>query len=293
MTLSGAPVLVRDDWNIDFNWGAGSPAWGTVNADQFSARWTRTVPLQAGRYRFTVTADDGARLWVNNQLIIDRWYDHATETFTAEVNVAGGNVPIRLEYYENQGHAEIRLNWVQISSLPAPTPTPTPPPAGTLTATVVTGALNLRSGPGIEHGVITSVSYGTQVGLTGYRNAAANWVQVRLADGRQGWMHASYLRSSTPISSLAVIDAPPPATGGPTGQTATVINAAHLNVRSGPGVGFSVLTVISRGTVVELAGYRNASATWVNIKLANGVQGWVNAAYLQSSYPFANLTVGG
>lgn len=294
MTLSGAPVLVRDDWNIDFNWGTGSPAWGTVNADQFSVRWTRAVPLNAGRYRFSVTSDDGARLWVNNQLIIDRWYDHATETFTAEVNVPGGNVPIKLEFYENQGHAEIRLNWVQISSAPAPTPTPVPtPPASGLTATVVTGALNMRSGPGIEHGVITSVSYGTQVGLTGYRNAAANWVQVRLADGRQGWMNAGYLRSSTPISSLAVIDAPPPATGGPTGQTATVVNATHLNVRSGPGVTSNVVTVIARGDVVELAGYRNANATWVKIKLANGVQGWVNAYYLQSSFPFANLTVGG
>jgi uncharacterized protein YraI len=292
MTLSGNPVLVRDDWAIDFNWGTGSPAWGVVSSDQFSARWTRTLPLNAGRYRFSVTSDDGARLWVNNQLIIDRWYDRATETFTAEIDLPGGNIPIRLEYYENLGHAEIRLNWTQISSAPAPTP---PPAAPSLTATVVTGALNMRSGPGIQHGVVATVGYGYQVALTGYRNAAATWVQVRLADGRQGWMNASYLRSNTPVASLTVIDTPPPPATGqpPAGQTATVVNAYRLNVRSGPGVAHGITTVIARGDVVELVGYRNASATWVKIRLANGVQGWVNAYYLQSSYPFANLTVGG
>lgn len=291
MTLSGNPALVRDDWNIDFNWGIGSPAGGVVNADQFSARWTRLVSLAAGRYRFTITSDDGARLWVNNQLVIDRWYDRTIETFTAEVDVAGGNIPIKLEYYENQGDAEIRLTWTQISSAPAPTPTPAPDPS--LTATVVAGALNMRLGPGTEHGVITAVSYGTTITLTGYRNAAATWVQVQLADGRQGWMNVSYLRTSYPIANLTVMDAPPPAAGGPTGQTATVTNAAYLNVRSGPGVEYNVVSVIARGTVVELAGYRNASATWVKIKLADGVQGWVNASYLTSSYPFADLTVGG
>lgn len=292
LTLSGNPLLVRDDLNLDFNWGVGSPAPGTVSADQFSVRWTRTFPLNAGRYRFSVTSDDGARLWVNNQLIIDTWYNHATETFSAEMNVPGGNVPIKLEYFENQGHAEARLNWVQISSAPAPTPTPTPPAGGSLTASVATGALNLRTGPGIGYDIITAVSYGTQVTLTGYRNAAANWVQVRLADGRQGWMNVNYLSTTYPIASLTVMDVPP-APGGTTGQTATVVNAAYLNVRSGPGVSYNVVTVIARGNVVELAGFRNASATWVKIRLANGVQGWVNTAYLQSSYPFSNLTVGG
>lgn len=138
---------------------------------------------------------------------------------------------------------------------------------------------------------LTIVSYGTQVTLTGYRNATANWVQVWLADGRQGWMNVNYLRTTYPIASLTVIDEPTPP-GGATGQTATVVNANYLNVRSGPGVSYNVVTVIARGTVVELVGFRNASATWVKVRLANGVQGWVNASYLQSSYPFSNLTVG-
>ncbi len=294
MSLSGSPVLVRDDWNVNFVWAGGSPAWGTVSADQFSARWTRNVQLNAGRYRFTITADDGARLWVNNQLVIDRWYDHATETFTGEINIPGGATPIKVEYYENLGHAELRLNWVQISSAPAPQPTPGSGQSSAPTAVVVAGALNMRQGPGTQYGVVTAVSYGTTVTLTGYRNQGATWVQVKLADGRQGWMSASYLQSSFPFINLVVSSEPVPNTGGgqSSAPTATVVNAYYLNVRSGPGLGYSVVSVVAGGDVVELAGYRNASTTWVKIRLDNGVQGWVNANYLQSSFPFANLAVG-
>jgi hypothetical protein len=73
MTLSGAPVLVRDDPSINFDWGGGSPAWNVVAADQFSVRWTRSVSLESGRYRFTTITDDGVRLWVNGQLLVDQW----------------------------------------------------------------------------------------------------------------------------------------------------------------------------------------------------------------------------
>ena len=73
--------------------------------------------------------------------------------------------------------------------------------------------------------------------------------------------------------------APPPTTGNYT-STAAVINAYHLNVRSGPGITYNVIAVINRGQVVGLTGEKNANATWVKIILSNGTQGWVNAYYL-------------
>ena len=74
VSLNGAPVLVRDDTFIDFIWGSATPAPNIVNADRFSVRWTRTLNLTPGRYFFTAHADDGVRLWVNNQLLIDEWH---------------------------------------------------------------------------------------------------------------------------------------------------------------------------------------------------------------------------
>lgn len=118
-TLSGAPVLVRDDAEINFNWGAGSPAAG-LPADGFSARWTRTVNFPAGNYRFTTTSDDGVRLWVNGHLLIDKWVDQTASSHSGVIFLSG-NVPLKLEYYENGGLASARLVWVMEGSTPPPT----------------------------------------------------------------------------------------------------------------------------------------------------------------------------
>ncbi|MBX3012983.1 MAG: hypothetical protein KF832_15815 [Caldilineaceae bacterium] len=108
--LSGAPVLVRDDSNIDFNWGNGSPD-SSINADNFSVRWQRSVDLGAGNYRFEVRVDDGVRLWVNNHLLIDQWREQNTSTYQGDIYLPGGAIPIRVEYFERAGGARIRLTW--------------------------------------------------------------------------------------------------------------------------------------------------------------------------------------
>ncbi|MCB9445921.1 MAG: hypothetical protein H6669_16970 [Ardenticatenaceae bacterium] len=114
--LIGEPVLVRDDAAVDFNWGLNTPDPQYIDFDRehFSARWTQTANLPAGRYRFIVTVDDGVRLWVNNQLLMDQWGHHAGATFAAEIDLPGGDVPIKVEYYDDVGLAEIHLSWSQI-----------------------------------------------------------------------------------------------------------------------------------------------------------------------------------
>ncbi len=119
MTLSGSPALVRDDAQINFDWGSGSPGPG-IRADQFSVRWTRSPNLQAGRYRFTVTIDDGGRLWVNGHLLIDAWRDQAPRTYTGDIYLPGGAIPIKMEYYENMGAATAKLSWARTDGDPDP-----------------------------------------------------------------------------------------------------------------------------------------------------------------------------
>jgi hypothetical protein len=109
-SLSGTPALVRDDAQIDFNWGGGAPA-PEIGADDFSVRWTRNADIPAGRYRFVLKVDDGARLWVNNVLLIDAWRDQALATYTGAIDLPGGIVPLKLEYYENGGQAAVQLMW--------------------------------------------------------------------------------------------------------------------------------------------------------------------------------------
>jgi len=103
----------RTDPQVDFVWGAGSPAPG-ISADTFSIRWTGWVqPSSTGFYNFFTTSDDGVRLWVDGLLIIDNWTDHGqTEDTSLPIHLrAGQKYDIKLEFYERGGAATIRLAW--------------------------------------------------------------------------------------------------------------------------------------------------------------------------------------
>jgi hypothetical protein len=110
-TLTGTSVS-RIDPTLNFNWGTGAPAAG-IGADLFSARWTgRVLAVESGTYTFRTYSDDGVRLWVNGQLLIDNWTDHAATYNTATITlVAGQHYDIKLEYYENTGAAIMQLEW--------------------------------------------------------------------------------------------------------------------------------------------------------------------------------------
>src|SRR5687768_3757027 len=71
--LSGDPVANRSEGNIDHDWGNNAPIPGVVNADGWSARWTSYVDFAPGTYRFTVTSDDGARVFLGNRHILVDW----------------------------------------------------------------------------------------------------------------------------------------------------------------------------------------------------------------------------
>ena len=104
--------LCRTDATVDFDWGSGSPN-SSIGANTFSVRWTGTVHTPAnGTYTFFTLSDDGVRLWVNDQLIIDNWTNHpATENSGTITLGANQKYDIKLEFYENGGAAVIKLFW--------------------------------------------------------------------------------------------------------------------------------------------------------------------------------------
>ncbi|PWT98241.1 MAG: hypothetical protein C5B52_12555 [Bacteroidetes bacterium] len=96
---------------INFDWGGGSPAG--ISQDLFKARFTGYVQsLDSGSYTFYATADDGIRVWVNNQLIIDAWVDQPASEYTGTITLEKCKKnQIRIEYYENAGDAVCKLEW--------------------------------------------------------------------------------------------------------------------------------------------------------------------------------------
>ena len=98
-TLQGAPVLVRNDFDVKFNWGRGAPD-ARVPADYFSARWTRTLGFENKIYRFSLQSDDGVAVWVDGQQIINEWHAASPQVHTADVSLSAGLHAVRIEYYE-------------------------------------------------------------------------------------------------------------------------------------------------------------------------------------------------
>jgi hypothetical protein len=105
-------VMSRIDATLNFDWGADAPV-SVMGTDTFSARWTGQVqPLYSEPYTFYVVSDDGVRLWINGQLLVEHWSDHdATEDYATVVLTAGQRYDLWLEYYERSGSAQLQLLW--------------------------------------------------------------------------------------------------------------------------------------------------------------------------------------
>jgi hypothetical protein len=106
-------VLTRTDLQINFNWGDPGGPDPVVGNDNFSVRWTGEVEAAfTETYTFYPRTDDGVRLYVNGQLLVDRWVDRgATEDFATIDLVAGNTYNFVMEYYENGGGAVAELRW--------------------------------------------------------------------------------------------------------------------------------------------------------------------------------------
>lgn len=111
IAVTQEPVLSRIDQQVNFQWGFNSPA-ASVRADRFAVRWSGQIKtIEAGVYTFETNADDGVRLWVNGQRIINRWSNGSTTNTGVITLPADSMVDIRLDYYENTSNAGISLSW--------------------------------------------------------------------------------------------------------------------------------------------------------------------------------------
>lgn len=104
-------VMTRIDPRINFDWGRNAPGNG-IAPNTFSVRWTgRIIPAYTEMYTFYTVADDGVRLWVNGQQIINNWGNGLRRSQGRIWLNAGVAYNIRLEYYENSQRALVRLQW--------------------------------------------------------------------------------------------------------------------------------------------------------------------------------------
>lgn len=107
-----AAKLTRIDAAVNFDWGTSAPV-GSVANTTYSVRWTgAVVPAFSELYTFIVTADDGVRLWIDDQLIVNNWVSQTAKAVSGQIALAAGQpVAVKLEYFQNTGPASVRLEW--------------------------------------------------------------------------------------------------------------------------------------------------------------------------------------
>jgi len=139
--FTGLPALSQTNATINFNWGTTGPS-PAVGATNFTVRWTGLVQPQFNEtYEFYTSADDGARLYINGQLVINNWVDKTTSATTSSNRItlaAQQFYNIELDYYQKTNNASIALSWSSPSTPLAIVPQTqlypytNPPPAITL-----------------------------------------------------------------------------------------------------------------------------------------------------------------
>jgi thermitase len=112
---------------VYFNWGTGAPfGWG---GNEFSMRLWKTIHFPGGYYSFHTTHDDGVKVYLDNTVILDAWWDGSGGHDIGK-NIPAGDHEVKVEYYENQGDANVNVYWYG-PGFPEPD---TNPPDGRITS---------------------------------------------------------------------------------------------------------------------------------------------------------------
>jgi uncharacterized protein (UPF0179 family) len=273
--------VTRIDTTVNFTWGSSSPdpALGT---DTFSARWSGQVkPLFSETYTFYTTTDDGVRLWVNGQLLIDKWVNQVPTEWSGSITLAAGQLyDIRMDYYENGGNASASLSWSSASQAKQVIPQiqlypSTFLPAPWLTSNI--GTVSQTGGAGYSSGAYTVAGAGSDIWSTSdnfrfvYQTLSGDGeikARVSSATGPHAWSKlgvmireslnansANAMMLITPTTSNGFSFQKRTSTGGTSSQTlSSPLNAAPNNwvrlVRSGN----------------TLTGYKSADGvTWTQV----------------------------
>ncbi|MES1262500.1 MAG: PA14 domain-containing protein, partial [Acidobacteriota bacterium] len=121
ITLSGDPVLIRTDREINFDWENGSPDPSLMPLN-YSARWQGNFVFSAASYTFTLIVSDGIRFYIDGDLTYEKWHDGSALVYSLSRTLSAGTHLITVEYYEHTGGATAQVTWKNNSPVSQPPP---------------------------------------------------------------------------------------------------------------------------------------------------------------------------
>lgn len=211
--FSVAPSLIETDSVVNFDWGANGPN-GTIGKTDYVVRWTGCVqPQFSENYTFQTTADDGARLFVNGQLLINDWSNQPATAASNSIYLTAQQLyNIELDYYySNDNGSQIALAWSSPSTPQAVIPQsqlyPYTNPPPTIVLTNPASGANYTAAASITLGAIADAPYNPISRVDFYANG--------------GWIGSLANSSEAPQYSMTITGVPPNP-GGETAASASV-----------------------------------------------------------------------
>ena len=243
--FNAAPTLTRVDPTVDFNWSTTPPA-GNIGPNTYVVRWTGAIEPQFSQtYTFSTTTDDGTRLWINGQLLIDEWVDQAPTTWSGSITlVAQQRYNIQMDFYQNGGGSQAQLFWSSPSIGPMTIIPQTqlysvsnPPPVAVLTAPVngsvytATASVTISANAGAQFNDLQEVDfYANNTFLAAVSNAPYTLTATGLGQGSYNLMAVARDATGVAGTSAPVNITVTAGTGQPYGVNARVPLSPFLNM---------------------------------------------------------------
>ncbi|MCU0474670.1 MAG: SH3 domain-containing protein [Anaerolineae bacterium] len=307
--LSGTPVVSNIPYpnGVFFNWSSNPPKDGNgviipgMPADNFSAFFTSTQQFNvAGNYSFIVYANDGVRVFIDNQIFLDQFAPfnnpapNAFQTFTfTYVKNVPGPVNIRVEYVEFANDSNLVVQW----NVPGgggggggggltPTgPTATPVPIATAEVITVKG-LALRTGPYLGASMVGVIRPNKIYPILEKNFDEGLFPWYRLQDGdRVGWASGRYLRVNGNVAIIpttqTVFDRIDNPTDLPSALNVIGYTRSVMNLRRRPSERTQLLDQIPWGDGVQIIGrtVQGNRNFWLQVRWRDKV-GWIYAPFV-------------
>jgi hypothetical protein len=194
--INATPILYSNGlrnlvWAASPTDGSGNIIPG-MNPDNWSAIFTATVSFTAGFYEFIVDADDGVRVLIDTNVVIDQFGSTGLKNHRAIVNLTGGTYTVVVELNDISGQSVLNLNWVVSTGTPQATGTAAPIAVGNVNS--VRG-LAVRSGPFLGASMVAVARQAADYPLLA-RNSQEGlftWYLIQFDADTQGWVSGRYL----------------------------------------------------------------------------------------------------
>jgi PA14 domain/Chitobiase/beta-hexosaminidase C-terminal domain len=275
-----AATLTRTDAVVNFDWRVADPA-PAIGTSNYTVRWTGAVQAQYNEaYTFTTVADDGVRLWVNGQLLVNDWTAHASPATNSGTTTLNSQqlYNLQMDYFQGNSSAAAQLKWSSASTASAIIPQTqlypfTNPPPSVVITSPANGATNFTAAASVTIGATADAPYNPIRRVDFYTN---NVFLASVSNSPYAPLYAvtatGLAAGSYTLMAVAVDGSGLSNSSAPMGITVTNGSGLAYGLTSNPPVGaFLNMPATFNGTLPALLSGTGAFSSTANRTVANGL----------------------